>query len=174
MPDTEHAVPYLRRMLSVLASAEPQSFGISGSHLIMGLIAGVVTAICVGWHYEVLSTAARFLPRLKLRPRARIVFLILAILVAHVIEIWIFGLTYWLLDRWPELGTIEGPMQREVLDFVYYSGVTYTTVGFGDLLPHGAVRVLTGTEALVGLVLITWSASLAFLQMQRDWREYQD
>ena len=99
--------------------------------------------------------------------------LILWMLVAHAVEVWLFGLTYWLLDAWPELGHLEGSMDEGVLDFVYFSVTTYTTLGFGDLVPTGAMRVLCGSEALLGLVLITWSASLAFLEMQRDWGEFR-
>ena len=49
--------------------------------------------------------------------------------------------------------------------------MTYTTVGFGDLAPVGAVRFLSGTEALTGFVLITWSASFTYLEMERYWRQ---
>lgn len=68
-----------------------------------------------------------------------------------------------------ELGAIsriENPF-----DFVYYSAMVYTTVGFGDLIPAGPIRMMTGTEALAGLALITWSASFTYLQMQRVWRD---
>jgi hypothetical protein len=37
--------------------------------------------------------------------------------------------------------------------------VTFSTVGFGEMWPVGAVRFLCGLEALTGFVLITWSAS---------------
>jgi hypothetical protein len=47
-------------------------------------------------------------------------------------------------------------------------------VGFGDLVPHGAIRFMTGMEALTGLVMITWSASFTFLEMQRDWHSTRD
>jgi len=46
----------------------------------------------------------------------------------------------------------------------------FTTLGFGDVIPYGAIRFMTGMEALTGLVLITWSASFAFIEMQRHWR----
>jgi hypothetical protein len=147
-----------------------REFDVTGPQLLVGLISGVVTAVCVLFHYEVLSLTYRLLPRLGLSPRARIVVLIFAALVAHVVEVWLFGLTYWLLDRWPALGSLPGPFEEGALDFIYYSVVTYTTLGFGDIVPQGPVRILTGTEALVGLVLITWTASFAFLEMQRDWR----
>ncbi len=54
---------------------------------------------------------------------------------------------------------------------MYYSAMVYTTVGFGDQVPLGAIRMLTSAEALAGFALITWSASFTFLQMQRVWRE---
>jgi hypothetical protein len=54
--------------------------------------------------------------------------------------------------------------------YYYYSAAVYTTVGFGDLIPTGGLRVLTSGEALLGLSLITWSASFTFVQMQRLWQ----
>jgi hypothetical protein len=43
-------------------------------------------------------------------------------------------------------------------------------VGFGDIVPVGPIRFMAGMEGLTGLVMITWSASYAFLEMHRDWR----
>ena len=47
----------------------------------------------------------------------------------------------------------------------------YTTLGFGDLVPLGPIRHMTGSESVAGLVLITWSASFTFLEMQRFWKD---
>ena len=44
-------------------------------------------------------------------------------------------------------------------------------MGFGDIEPFGYIRFLAGIEALTGLLLITWSASFLFLEMQRFWRD---
>ncbi|MFT6897577.1 MAG: hypothetical protein ACJA13_001986, partial [Paraglaciecola sp.] len=35
--------------------------------------------------------------------------------------------------------------------------------------PFGDLRYLTGIESLTGLVLITWTASFLFFEMQRHW-----
>ena len=43
-------------------------------------------------------------------------------------------------------------------------------MGFGEIWPTGAVRFLAATEALAGFVLITWSASFTYLEMERFWR----
>lgn len=66
------------------------------------------------------------------------------------------------------LSQIHGSEGR--LDLVYYSSVVYTTLGLGDLIPAGAIRFMTGVEALSGFVLITWSASFTFLEMQKFWK----
>ena len=95
-------------------------------------------------------------------------------MVAHVIEVWIFALCYWFLESWPQLGGFAGTFDEGALDLVYFSATVFTTLGFGDIVPTGPMRILVGTEALVGLGLITWTASLAFLEMQRDWAEYRD
>ena len=64
----------------------------------------------------------------------------------------------------------QGAEGGRMLDAVYASATTYSTLGYGDLVPKGAVRFLFGTEALVGFLMITWSASFAYLEMQRYWR----
>lgn len=97
----------------------------------------------------------------------------LGMITAHVVEIWLFAFVYWVLDHFPSLGHLEGAFEDGALDFVFFSAVSFTTLGFGDIVPHGPTRVLCGTEALAGLSLITWSASLAFLEMQRNWTEFQ-
>lgn len=159
--------------LSILAEqAARREFAVTGGHTIVFAVSALVSGLCVIFHYDVMSLTSRYLARAKMPRRMRIVALILVMLLAHVIEIWLFGLTYWLLDTRSDCGQLLGPFDEGALDFVYYSATCYTTVGFGDIVPSGPMRILTGTEALVGLSLITWTASLAFLQMQRDWAEF--
>jgi hypothetical protein len=90
--------------------------------------------------------------------------------VLHILEIWLFGISYWALLLWPETGSMASTTTAGFLDSIYLSAMTYTTVGFGDLAPLGPVRFLSGTEALTGFVMITWSASFTYLEMERFWR----
>ena len=127
-------------------------------------------ALCVLVHYEGLLMLLRSVTVLQLRHnRIKVLYSILAVVALHVVEIWIFGLTLWLLLQWPAVGHIAGQDALHLFDAIYLSAVTYTTVGYGDIAPVGPIRLLAGTEALVGLVLITWSASFTYLEMQRDW-----
>jgi hypothetical protein len=134
-----------------------------------------VISLIIGLHYEVLRNCIRLLPAVAHKRRQRVIFLILVIMLTHAVEIWVFGLAYMLLLRWDVFGSIDGAVAvTSLIDHVYYSAMVYTTVGFGDLIPHGSIRFMTGMEALTGLVMITWSASFTFLEMQRDWRTGQD
>jgi hypothetical protein len=124
-------------------------------------------------HYEGLILISRGLRRVGGRQRVKVLYAIYSVLALHVTEIWLFGLVLWLLLLWPETGHIavgaaHGPLG--LLDAIYLSAITFTTVGFGDLAPVGPIRFLSGTEALTGFVLITWSASFTFLEMERFWR----
>jgi len=96
--------------------------------------------------------------------------LIPCIMAAHAAEIWVFGITYAMLLRNPVYGAITGTAEVNLFDYVYFSGMVFSTVGFGDLVPVGHIRFLAGIEGLTGLVFITWSASFAFLEMQRFWK----
>ena len=120
-------------------------------------------------HYDGLVLASRGLARLGGRQRVKVLYGIASVLALHVVEIWIFGLITWALLRWPEFGSLR-PAAQHLFDVIYFSAVTFTTVGYGDLAPVGPIRFLSGTEALTGFVLLTWSASFTYLEMERFWR----
>ena len=50
----------------------------------------------------------------------------------------------------------------------------FTTLGFGDLNPLGALRIIASLKSLTGLVLIGWSASFTYLSMQEFWEEHRN
>ena len=131
----------------------------------------VAVAVCVLVQYEGLVMLQRGLAGLHTRhQRVKVLYVIMTVLFLHVIEIWVFGLTLWLLQQWPAFGHIAGQSELHIYDAIYFSAVTFSTVGYGDIAPVGPIRLLAGTEALVGLVLITWSASFTYLEMERYWR----
>jgi hypothetical protein len=129
----------------------------------------LIVALCITVHYEALNGMAKIVHRPK-RHRWIIMLIMYGLLLAHVTEIWIFGFGYKIAQEWLNLGTITGTSDG-LFDYIYYSAMVYTTVGFGDQVPEGGIRMLTSTEAIAGFALITWSASFTFLQMQRLWRD---
>jgi hypothetical protein len=130
----------------------------------------LVVAIVVIVHYEFLYRITLYIPKMPLKHRYRIVFGVFGSLVAHAIEIWIFALAYYLMIQADGWGELRGNFSGSLMDCVYFSFTVFSTVGFGDIEPLGDLRYLTGVESLTGLVLITWSASFLFFEMQRHWR----
>ncbi len=129
----------------------------------------VVVALTILIHFEVLFRMADTVPSLRIRPRLRVLLGMFGAFVAHVIEIWIFAAAYFILLRSGNFGSLAGNFDGSLIDCCYFSFTTYTSLGFGDVEPFGQMRFLTGLEALTGLMLITWTASFMFLQMQKFW-----
>ncbi len=128
-----------------------------------------VVAMAVIIHYEFLSQLTVRMPRMNIKPRFKIVLGVFGALIAHAIEIWIFAIAYCFM-HWAETwGRLEGNFTGSLLDCAYFSFTTFTTLGFGDITPQGDLRYLVGIESLTGLVLITWTASFLFFEMQRFW-----
>jgi len=137
-------------------------------HLSALLISITIVVCCVILHYE----ALRFLGHsvgAHVHKRIGMLVVMLGLLAVHVIEIILFALGYMIMQFSLDLGHITHLDKGNFLDYIYYSSVVYTTVGFGDLLPVGAVRMMSAAEGLVGLSLITWSASFTFLAMKHFW-----
>ena len=129
----------------------------------------LVVAIAVMIHYEFLFRLTVLAPRMKIRHRYRIVASVFSAMVAHSIEIWIFALAYYFMHHADGWGELRGNYNGSLMDSAYFSFTTFSTLGFGDIEPHGDLRYLTGIESLTGLVLITWTASFLYYEMQRYW-----
>jgi hypothetical protein len=130
--------------------------------------------VCVLFQYEALVLVWRKLSAHEGHRRVKVLYGILSVILLHVFEICIFGATIWLLIQWPAAGRLQGPESSDIFECIYLSATTFSTVGFGDIAPVGPIRFLSATEALAGFVLITWSASFTYLEMQKFWRGDDD
>ncbi|PHS68881.1 MAG: ion transporter [Methylophaga sp.] len=133
------------------------------------IINAILVTAAVTIHYEMLYQLAKKLPSVPILPRFRVLLGVFTIILAHIFEIWLFALGYYLMINLEGLGALSGNFNQSLLDCSYFSFTSYTTLGFGDIEPSGHIRFLTGLESLTGLVLITWSASFLFLEMQKYW-----
>ena len=121
----------------------------------------------MGIHFEALRLASSLLIALGVPKRLRVALAVVFALIAHVVEVVIFCVGWILLHR---LGSAYlSQSDPDFQDLLYFSLVTYTSLGYGDIVPLGPARVLAGVQSLVGLVLIAWTASFTYLQMQRYW-----
>lgn len=128
-----------------------------------------VIGLAVLIHYEFLFRMSSIIPKMKIKHRFRIVFGVFGALIAHSIEIWLFAIAYYFIPAIENGGRLEGNFDGSLLDCVYFSYTTFTTLGFGDIEPYGHIRHLVGLESLTGLLLITWTASFLYFEMQRYW-----
>ncbi|MEZ5499728.1 MAG: ion channel [Steroidobacteraceae bacterium] len=138
--------------------------------VVVSLLALFMVSLCVLIHYEALAWLSATLPRMHTRSRRRILLLIFAILTVHSLQIFLFALAYLFLLQDPVYGVLQGIGEDNIVNCGYFSAVVFTTLGLGDIVPHGAIRILAGPESLAGFVLITWSASFTFIEMQSFWR----
>ncbi|GLS27184.1 potassium channel family protein [Marinibactrum halimedae] len=135
------------------------------------LMTTLVILTVIVLHYDALSFMAKVLPQSRLSHRARFVFGVCGATLIHIIEIALFGTCIYLVKYWPDLGSYTGNFDGSFFDSLYLSTTTYTSLGLGDIEPHGPIRLLLGLEALTGLILITWTASFMFLGMQMHWQQ---
>lgn len=149
---------------------EPLTLG----HLQVVAITALIAGACVFLHYEAFNWLSGKVSQIHVhRRRQRVLALMFALFALHVLEIWLFGVGFWLLLSIPGTGELlgQGAVQAGFgfLDHVYFSAVVYTTLGLGEIFPVGPIRFLVGTEPLVGFLLLTWSASFMFIEMGRFW-----
>jgi Ion channel len=85
-----------------------------------------------------------------------LVLTILVILVLHTVEIWIWAAMYFLLDQFQDFARA-----------LYFSVVTYTTLGYGDIVLKPRWQLLSSLEAVNGIILFGVSTAFVFAVMRR-------
>lgn len=134
------------------------------------LVTFFLVLLSVGVHYNALLLISGFLQRRSVNVRRWVAASILGLLIAHIIEVYFFAVGYEVLEGYGVYGELIGTDQIDrTRDYWYFSFVAYTSLGFGDITPTNWLRFLTAIETLTGLILIAWSASFLFMQMQRFW-----
>ncbi len=146
------------------------------SSFFLMLLIGV--AMVVGTNllfYELLRNVWNFLPRMTWHPRLRILLVIVAILSGHVFAVTAYAILLWRLIPLVIFGNLSDaipPLEAIADNFdtvLYFSAATYSSLGVGDIVPTGDLRILSGFEVLNGLMLIGWSVSFTYLAMEKFW-----
>jgi Ion channel len=130
------------------------------------LIAWGVMALCVVVHASGVATAVRWMRHLEVLPQSlwpwTWLFIRLAgwIVVLHVVEITAWAAIYAWTDAMPGLQTA-----------LYFSAVTYTTTGYGDVVLPEEWRLVGAIEALTGILMCGWSTGFFFAVVSRMYRD---
>lgn len=122
------------------------------------ILGSAVLVFCLLMHLGVQVWVARKLRSYKnkfYRPSGRTVFLtcsvvVIVLLASHTIQVYLWALSLWLLGALPGH---EGP--------IYFSLVTYTTVGYGDVTLGPSFRIFGAMASVTGI--LSFGMTTAFL-----------
>jgi len=129
-----------------------------------------LVSACVLLHYETLRLLNDGMSQVRIiSARAKVLVVLIGALCSHLLQIAVFAVAYYLLRDKLGLGGFGGTFEDSLSSFLYFSSETYTTLGFGDIYPTGSLRLICGIESLVGLLMVSWTASFTYLEMRRYW-----
>jgi hypothetical protein len=84
----------------------------------------------------------------RLRPITLLLGASIGIFAIHTIEIWLFALLYVFIGA-------AGDFEQSL----YFSTVTYATIGYGDVLVARPWRILGAIEGAAGVIMLGWSTA---------------
>jgi len=145
--------------------------------ILVSLLGGGLILISWLFTYEILGQVWGALPKIGWSPRLRVMLIGVPIFFLHIANIWLYAGVYFLVENYTALGRIVGTARLSGLtlasffDCLYFSAVTYTSLGLGDLVPTLQMRMLAAAEVLNGLVMIGWTISFTYLTMEKFWSQ---
>lgn len=135
------------------------------------LVGAGLVAVTVAIHALGTTSWIKFLARRYLnedgtwgtkRALSALTITVLVLISLHAIQIMVWAVAYMSLLPDGELATFEKAL--------YFSFVTFTTLGYGDITLSEGWRLLSGIEALNGILLVGWTTALLFAVVQRTWQ----
>ena len=80
-----------------------------------------------------------------------LVRVVYGLLLLHLLEILVWAVCYDLSGCFPDFATS-----------FYYSATSYSTAGYGDVIPPDDWRILGAVEAVTGILMFGWSTGVLF------------
>jgi hypothetical protein len=98
----------------------------------------------------------RFGDRLGPAQAGLVLLAVFSLFALHAVEIWAYAFLYLLI------GAV-----KSFEPALYYSTVTYTTIGYGDVILPERWRILGAIEGANGIILMGWSTAFLVSVVQR-------
>lgn len=92
-----------------------------------------------------------------------IVRFVYGLLVLHLLQIVAWAFAYWIGEGFPDFTTA-----------FYYSATSYSTVGYGDVLPAGNWKIIGAVEAVTGVLMFGWSTGMLFSVVNQLTRRFHE
>ncbi len=83
------------------------------------------------------------------------------LLMLHILEVIVWGISYLAI---PELEQI-----KDIEEAFYFSIVTFTSLGYGDIVISNDWRLISGIQSMSGLFVFGWSTALLFTVFRSLW-----
>jgi len=137
-------------------------------NIIIGLFVIGITVIIQGygtnfWLHHIEDTYGKLTDiRFNKQSSKLLIFTSFFLLILHFIESAIWAFTFYLLPGITEFESLEKA--------IYFSLVTFTTLGYGEITISSTNRILAGFEAINGILLIGWSTAFMFSVVQYIWK----
>lgn len=139
-------------------------FEVIGTGLLIMFLSTIIHALfMMGIHRMLEWRLARFGEARGYIDKAVLVSaLTLWMFLAIVIEAWIWALLYLYDPRITALPDLETAF--------YFSMVTFTTLGYGDIVLTGQWRTLASIQAANGVIIFGWTTALIFYFIQKIYK----
>lgn len=105
---------------------------------------------------EAMDERLRHVTPLSFRGAVFTFAIVLTLIAIHGIEIWAYALLYIGIDAIPGLE-----------DALYYSTISYSTVGYHDEMMPDEWKLLGAFESIAGMILLGWSTAFFFRMLGR-------
>src|SRR5690242_17222627 len=97
---------------------------------------------------RVLRSHTRVFRKLTIMPLTLLLAATIGIIAIHTVEIWLYAVLYLQLDAFSHFEQA-----------LYFSTVTYATIGYGDLVMPHQWRILGAIEGAAGIIMLGWSTA---------------
>jgi len=114
----------------------------------MVVVMVVTHLVGLGLLIRLLQSHSRLLKQVRLTPLTLLLTATVGIITIHSVEIWTYAGLYVGLDAF-----------RNFEEALYFSTVTYASIGYGDLLMPKPWRILAAIEGAAGVIMLGWSTA---------------
>lgn len=114
----------------------------------MVVATGLVHLVGLALLTRVLRSHSRTFRRLRIMPLTLLLAATIGVIGIHTVEIWLYAALYLGLSAF---GSFE--------EALYFSTVTYASIGYGDVLMPHSWRILGAIEGAAGIIMLGWSTA---------------
>lgn len=138
----------------------PLEASATGDIFLAAALTLLIVCVTAAIHYEALRVLTRVW-RGRHPQRGGLMSIFVGLMGAHLAEISLYAVAYALATHLLGLGVLEGAAHG-ALAYFCFAAENYLTLGYGDVVPGGALRLIASVETVNGLLLISWSGAFLF------------